>query len=120
MNITLRIGHHEYRRNVKALPERDNNGFGGFGYGGTALFAAWNEDCFDPPIYLIRADGWSDAYDVAINSLAPVVTDDDLGRPVAEFCEGEWADEGGYAWAEDGQLVYTEALRLKALTDAWD
>lgn len=115
MQITIQLGAHKLRRNVKALPQRDNNGSGGFGHGGTNLFAAWNEDCFDPPFYLIRADTFDEAHEVAVNSLAPVVTDDDLGRPIAEFCEGEWADESGLSLADDGQLVCTEALRLTTL-----
>ena len=121
MKVNVNIGGQTFRRTVKALPQRNENGFGGFGYGGSALFVAWVEDCFDPPMYLIRADGWYDAYEVAEASLAPIVTDEDLGRPVADFCEGEWADEAGISFAADGTLVCTEALKLVCLSEnAWD
>lgn len=112
MRITLNIGNHETKRTVKALPQRNENGYGGLGYGGSCLFVAWVADCFDPPMYLIRADNFDDAHDVALASLAPIVTEQDLGRPIADFCEGEWADETGIAWAPDGELVWSEALQM--------
>jgi len=97
---------------VRPMPERDSNGYGGMGYGGDHLFLAWVEDCFSPPVYAIRADSFCDAVEAAECSLCPIVTEDDLGRPIEEFCEGEWADEQGIRWTSAGDLVWHEALKV--------
>ena len=87
---------HDYRTNVTPLPQRNENGFGGFGYGGDRLYLAYVADCFAPAVYAIRADTLEDAYEVAEASLAPIVD----GCPT-------WATV-----AADGSLVNTESLHL--------
>ena len=92
---------HNYRTNVTPLPQRNENGFGGFGYGGDRLYLAYVADCFAPAVYAIRADTLEDAYEVAEASLAPLVEVDE--NDLAAL----WASV-----AADGSLVNTESLQL--------
>jgi len=101
---------HHYRTNVKPLPQRNENGFGGFGYGGDRLYLAYVADCFAPAVYAIRSDTLEDAYEVAEASLAPLVDLDDLDEnELAALLDGcpTWG-----TFAADGSIVDTEALQL--------
>lgn len=85
-------------------------------YGGDKLYVACNVDRFDPPRYLIRADSWEEAYEVATGlACLPEVT-----------CEACW-EEGGWCgqntdgcgesvwWSEDAKrAVDTVALNVSA------
>lgn len=103
--------HNQTFANVRPLKQRDNNGHGGFGYGGDHLYVAVNVDCFDPPCYAIRADTWEDAYETAEASLAPTYERTELDPE-------EWAqleagnDVAGVTINIVGEAVNTEGLQL--------
>lgn len=46
-------------------------------------FAFWVADCMDPPIYVIRAESWEDAYDVFVHEFASaigILSEEDIAR----------------------------------------
>jgi hypothetical protein len=58
------------RVNAKFLPDFHNSGYAGKGYGGDKLFCTWLQDCAFPNFYLVRADSWEDAFEVAQECLS--------------------------------------------------
>jgi len=94
--------------NARPLPQRDSNGYGGFGYDGDHLYLAWVEDRFDPAVYAIRADDLYTAYEVAEASLAPLLTPEDIAAIPPE----EVGVSGHCTYSATGDVVDTEALKL--------
>ena len=43
--------------------------------------------------------------DITDYPAAKIITEEDLGRPIHDFCEGEWADEHHIRWALDGEYL---------------
>ena len=73
-------------------------------------FAFFEENCFDPPIYLVRARSWEQAYEDFCDQLTPVdLSDlDEDQRAMVEDTEGNLPD--GYAINSSGHLVHTESV----------
>lgn len=71
-------------------------------------FGFYEEDCMDPPIYLVRARTFEQAYEDFIDS-RPEVSLEDLDEEQREELEKS-GDLSGYAYDSSGRLVYTEAI----------
>lgn len=71
-------------------------------------FAFYEEDCFDPPIWIVRAESFERAYEDFVDS-RPEVNLEDLDEDQREELEGS-GDLSGYAYNLSGRLVYTEAI----------
>ena len=88
---------------VRWIRDTYGTGFGGFGYGGTDLYCASLVDCFDPPLYVFRADSFADAIETADECLSTpfdgleterddtFVTSSPAGREI-------WADQDVRVW----------------------
>lgn len=105
-------------------------------YGGENVYAFWIEDCYTPPVYMVRGDSLEDAWDTFIVSPAPalrhyVLRDDD---PYLSDYIPDWngpapatLEDVGAAWADgrtsgierndNGDLVVTESIRACAWSD---
>ena len=59
--------------------------FGAYDDGWPKHFAFWEEDCFDPPKYLICAKSFEDAYDIFLDEFASIPDDDDVERLVDDL-----------------------------------
>lgn len=71
-------------------------------------FAFYVEDCFDPPIWLVRADSWESAYDDFVDAL-PETDLGDLDEDQRNELEST-GDLSGYTYDSSGLLKYTEAV----------
>lgn len=49
------------------------------------FFAFWEEDCFDPPQYLICAKSFEDAYDIFLDEFASTPDDDDVEKLIDDL-----------------------------------
>ena len=63
---------------VSILKDEHESGYAGFGHGGVNLYVTYLADCFQPTIYVVRADDLESAYDTAVECLCDTVSDDDI------------------------------------------
>ena len=71
-------------------------------------FAFYEEDCFDPPVWIVRADSWETAYEVFCDEALDSVDLEDLDPEQRVAVEGEGNLPDGYSISSDGKLIYTE------------
>ena len=71
-------------------------------------FGFYEEDCMAPPIYLVRAHTFEQAYEDFIDS-RPEVSFEDLDEEQREELEKS-GGLSGYAYDSSGRLVYTETI----------
>lgn len=70
-------------------------------------FAFWEEDCMDPPIWIVRAESFERAYEDFCETLPEVNVEDLDADQIAAEKEGNLS---GYSYADGVGLVYTEAV----------
>ena len=98
----------EYVRDTSIL-------FGAYDDGWPKHFAFWEEDCFDPPQYLICAQSFQDAYDIFLDEFG---TDYEFeaDTPKKKELEANSATENGVAtYTSGGRLVYSEGVNGREL-----
>lgn len=72
-------------------------------------FAFFEEDCFDPPIYIVRAESWEQAYEDFLDTRPDADLSDWSDEERAEF-EAGGNHPDGYSFTSDGRIVYSEAV----------
>lgn len=83
-------------------------------------FAIWNEDCFQPSVYIVRADSFESAYETFIDEFGAqacgtIAEDDD----VSNYGDGATIESllgfGVLTWTPNG-IIDTEAVRGEEIT----
>ena len=77
-------------------------------------FAFWEEDCFDPPQYLICARTFEDAYDIFLEEFGTRVDTTDADFNTEEKCE-EAMNNGQITYTGGGTLVHSDRVNGREL-----
>jgi len=94
--------HHDKVR-VRWIRDTYDTGYGGHGFGGDKLYAACVVDCFDPPLYVFRADTLTDALEIADECLSTPYDDDE--HPVRSW---EEAEQHGATTSPSGRTIWAD------------
>lgn len=90
--------------------------FGAYDDGWPKHFAFWEEDCFDPPQYLICAKSFEDAYDIFLDEFASIPDDDDVESLIddllVELIE-RCVKEGSIAKFDETTKEWLAALKIE-------
>lgn len=83
-------------------------------------FAFWNEDCFQPSVYVIRAESFETAYEVFIEEFgAKACGTIEPGDDVSNYGDGATVDSllesGVLTWTANG-IIDTEAVKGEEIT----
>jgi len=94
----------------RILKDRHSTGYAGFGYGGEHLWSVFLVDRFDPQRYLVRADTFLEALEVADECLRDTVdpnhlTDDER----ADFDQLSAGNSDLFTVSPSGRVVWGDA-----------
>lgn len=73
-------------------------------------FAFWEEDCFEPPIWIVRAESFEQAYEDFVDAL-PAADLEDLDEDQRAMVEGGGNLPDGYTFDSQGALKHTETIQ---------
>ena len=88
--------------------------FGAYDDGWPKHFAFWEEDCFDPPQYLICAKSFEDAYDIFLEEFGTKVDLSDSDYDTKEKVD-EAINNGEITYTGGGTLVHSESVNGREL-----
>lgn len=80
----------EFQPGVKTISDFYDDGW-------DKWFVFFTEDCFDPPLYLINARTWEEAYDIFVDEFADVVDFDEIESMIKEQC---------FDWVREHDVTY--------------
>lgn len=107
ITVTFKLGHHP-------ITDRKVNGVINQACmdPGKGWYLFWVEDCFDPPVYLVRGESFEDAYDWFLTEKENLLAVDLDFLDDAE--KNELITNGtlpGMDYNDNGTLIYTEAIQ---------
>lgn len=96
------------------LPHDTGCFFGAYDDGWPKHFAFWEEDCFDPPQYLICAESFEDACDIFLEEFGTKVDLSDSDYDTEEKVE-EAINNGEITYTGGGTLVHSGSVNGREL-----